>query len=34
LKVIGLMVLWSQQRSIDSLIPEELPSGRVKLLMH
>jgi len=34
LKVIVLMVLWSQQHSIDSLILEELLSNRAQLLMH
>ena len=34
LKVIVLMVLWSQQHSIDSLILEELLSDRTQLLMH
>ena len=34
LKVIVLMVLWSQQHSIDSLILEELLSDRAQLLMH
>ncbi len=34
LKVIVLMVLWSQQRSIDSLVLEELLSDRTQLLMH
>jgi Smg protein len=33
-KVIVLMVLWSQQHSIDSLILEELLSDRAQLLMH
>ncbi len=34
LKVIVLMVLWSQQHSINSLILEELLSDRARLLMH
>ena len=34
LKVIVLMVLWSQQHAIDSLILEELLSDRAQLLMH
>jgi Smg protein len=34
LKVIVLMVLWSQQHSIDSLILEELLSNHAQLLMH
>lgn len=34
LKVIVLMVLWSQQHSIDSLVLEELLSDRAQLLMH
>ncbi|HUX24847.1 MAG TPA: DUF494 family protein, partial [Burkholderiales bacterium] len=34
LKVIVLMVLWSQQHSIDSLILEELLADRAQLLMH
>jgi Smg protein len=34
LKVIVLMVLWSQQHSIDLLILEELVSDRAQLLMH
>jgi Smg protein len=34
LKVIVLMVLWSQQHSIDSLVMEELLSDRAQLLMH
>jgi Smg protein len=34
LKVIVLMVLWSQQHSIDSLILEELLSDRAQLVMH
>ena len=34
LKVIVLMVLWSQQRSINSLILEELLYDRAQLLMH
>jgi Smg protein len=34
LKVIVLMVLWSQQHSIDSLILEELLSDRAQSLMH
>jgi len=34
LKVIVLMVLWSQQHTIDSLIVEELLSDRAQLLMH
>ena len=33
-KVIVLMVLWSQQHSIDSLIMEELLSDRAQLRMH
>jgi Smg protein len=33
-KVIVLMVLWSQQHSIDSLILEELLSDRAQLRMH
>lgn len=34
LKVIVLMVLWSQQHAIDSLVLEELLSDRAQLLMH
>jgi len=34
LKVIVLMVLWSKQHSIDSLVLEELLSDRAQLLMH
>ena len=34
LKVIVLMVLWSQQHSVDTLILEELLSDRAQLLMH
>jgi len=34
LKVIVLMVLWSQQHSIDSLILEELLAEHGQLLMH
>lgn len=34
LKVIVLMVLWSQQHSIDSLILEELLFDRAQLRMH
>ena len=34
LKVIVLMVLWSQQHPIDSLVLEELLSDRAHLLMH
>jgi Smg protein len=34
IKVIVLMVLWSQQHAIDSLILEELLSDRAQLLMH
>jgi len=34
LKVIVLMVLWSQQHSIDSLVLEELLADRAQLLMH
>jgi len=34
LKVIVLMVLWSQQHPIDSLVLEELLSDRTHLLMH
>jgi Smg protein len=34
LKVIVLMVMWSQQHSIDSLILEELLSDRAQLLVH
>jgi Smg protein len=34
LKVIVLIVLWSQKHSIDSLILEELLSVRAQLLLH
>ena len=34
LKVIVLMVLWSQQHSIDSLVLEELLADCAQLLMH
>jgi len=34
LKLIVLMVLWSQKHTIDSLVLEELLSDRAQLLMH